>query len=425
MAYLIGLHWIPTRDNFIIDFCLIIIAILGLNNFCNSFVFDKGLWGRRLAGYGIPLITAGIVIFAPANLYYVHWMMVDAPPDYPYYKGIPQVRDAFKSIKESPFTRIMIVNKPTTSFPFGFGESMFEEVNQVTQYSSLTTKNYKDWALFRRTGIRPEQKLSIYNSAYTKKTIARLPKRNSLGMTPDVVYFYILIARPPLELDALRFLGINYVVVFNKSMADSGVGPFDLTGVDIPKRFEEMGLEDVREMPAGYYLYSAKIIKEGTIYEKETITIGRVPGPLPRAYRVSGVSEDRLEEFKQEMVVSISSEDTLKSAHYEFKYQAVDIDDYQAEKVQLDVQGEEDSYLVLADLNHPFWHAMLDGKEVKIIPAFHTMRGIKVPPGNHQVEFYLEVPHFSTTVVLSLLVIVLVSISFPFRTRYKFLHLER
>lgn len=57
------------------------------------------------------------------------------------------------------------------------------------------------------------------------------------------------------------------------------------------------------------------------------------------------------------------------------------------DRVALEVTSNRDAFLVLADNHYEGWRAALDGRELDIVLANHTFRGVPVPAGRHTVEF--------------------------------------
>jgi hypothetical protein len=60
--------------------------------------------------------------------------------------------------------------------------------------------------------------------------------------------------------------------------------------------------------------------------------------------------------------------------------------------VSVRVRAEADSFLVLSDVNYPGWRATLDGREAHVFQADYALRGVRVPAGEHGVEFTFA-PH--------------------------------
>jgi hypothetical protein len=58
-----------------------------------------------------------------------------------------------------------------------------------------------------------------------------------------------------------------------------------------------------------------------------------------------------------------------------------------ADEVKLSVGSPTGGYLVLLDSYYPGWQATIDGRRVSIQAANEAFRGVRVPPGAHQVDF--------------------------------------
>ena len=111
LAYVTGILWIPTRDNYIIDFAVSVIAVSGLGTLNSSnIIINKFSWDiGRLAA----LISIGLIILSSySNPYYSHSLMKDAPPGYPFYNGVPKLRKLVKDLKAPDRTRIFLSCEP-------------------------------------------------------------------------------------------------------------------------------------------------------------------------------------------------------------------------------------------------------------------------------------------------------------------------
>ncbi len=53
----------------------------------------------------------------------------------------------------------------------------------------------------------------------------------------------------------------------------------------------------------------------------------------------------------------------------------------------LRVRTEEPALLVVADNWYPAWHAEIDGREVPVLRANHSLRAVEVDAGEHEIVF--------------------------------------
>lgn len=393
LAYVTGILWIPTRDNYIIDFAVSVIAISGLGAlYTPDIPANKSKWIiSRLA----PVICIALIILSTVpNPYYVHSLMKDSPPGYPYFEGVPKLKKLVKDLKVPSGTRIFYVNYDAWGFSYGFGDSLLEGVGQVNIFDSLIPRRYREWTTFQSTGIRPEDNLSGYPGGYDEKIISRLPKMNNMGLNNWEIYRYTVIAQPPIKKDALKLLGVKYLV---KMSPISGELAFAADDEEIENSIKNLNVTDVREIKG--------VAWPGV---KEALYSARLSDPLPRAYLLYGVTDEKVHEFTNEMVPTVSDQnDFITTASYKFSLGPADINQYKPESVSISVDAKQEAYLVLSDLYYPYWHARIDGKEAGIIPAFHIFRSVKVPPGKHYVEFYYKVPYFKEAIIFSLIILAL------------------
>ena len=120
---------------------------------------------------------------------------------------------------------------------------------------------------------------------------------------------------------------------------------------------------------------------------------------LPRAYlvpRVETVSgEDgalermRAEGFDPRAVAVVSAEQPLAVGQGDLTGGAT-IEDHTPDRVVIRTNPSREALLVLADNYYHGWVARVDGREVPIHRVNHTMRGVVVPAGDHEVVFTYE-----------------------------------
>lgn len=64
--------------------------------------------------------------------------------------------------------------------------------------------------------------------------------------------------------------------------------------------------------------------------------------------------------------------------------------------------------LVLSENWHPDWRATVDGKATKVLRAFHTLRAVRLEPGEHEVVFRYSSPTYRLGLALSLVALLAV-----------------
>jgi len=66
------------------------------------------------------------------------------------------------------------------------------------------------------------------------------------------------------------------------------------------------------------------------------------------------------------------------------------VETYEPERVVLSADPERDAVLVLTDTWDPGWRATVDGQPATVLRADHALRGIRLGPGKHRIEFSFE-----------------------------------
>ena len=70
---------------------------------------------------------------------------------------------------------------------------------------------------------------------------------------------------------------------------------------------------------------------------------------------------------------------------------SVEVTEYNANKITLDLTRSEPGLLVLSEIWYPpGWTATLNGEEIEVIRTNYVLRGFEIPPGEHTLEMRLE-----------------------------------
>lgn len=400
LAYLTGWLWIPTRDNYIVDFAFLLLALLGLQRLADR------TDGHRRRGPGLAeglALTgaAALILVTHSNLYYVHPLMGKAPDGYPYFSGVPSIRDLFRRLKEAPTSRAYLHNEPFMEFHHGAGSSLVEGFSQVTSYASLNNARYRDWTTYHRVGIRPEQHWRGYPNEYTPGTIARIPRTNTLGYTNSQIYSHTLINRPPLDGDLLRLLGVDRVLHVRFSAGPYSIDdrvprlPNDVRAHLRPSRVRGISTPDA---PTG----------------AEPMFVADLAAPLPRAFLIPAIPPEHRAELESELTPRWEA-GILRTASLRMPTEPAEITRYEPEHITVAVSTREDAMLVLTDLYHPFWRVSVDGRPAALTPALFLFRGVDVPVGTHRVDFTCQIPAARSMLALSLLSALLSVTAFSIR----------
>jgi len=388
LAWLAGALWLPSRDNYIIDFAVALLGVVGLGAVAAAAGRRRG---SVLAG-GLGLAVVAVTLMSAAgNLYYSQPLMRPAPVGYPFYRGVPALRQLFEELRTSSSSRVYLANYDARGFTYGFGEALLSGVGEVTVYSSLTSQRYKDWTIFHQLGIRPEEHWGGYPGGYRPAVISRLPYKETLGHANETYYHHTVIARPPLRADLLDLLGVSHVIKLHPVVSTEVVAAVAPGQLDR----EIAALRPVRGRPL-------EGIAEPGI--QAALAVVELPRASPRAWVVRDVTPDAMAELQRELNPRLSEGAVLTRSH-RFPIGPATLTRDAPERVTVTVDTSREAVLVLTDLFHPFWTATLDGAPTEIFPALYLFRGVRIPPGRHEVDFQCRVPGQPIAVALSLLAV--------------------
>jgi hypothetical protein len=392
LTYLMGWLWIPTRDNYIVDFAFLLLALLGLQRLADRTAAPADGHRRRGPGLaeGLALTAvAALILVTHSNLYYVHPLIGRVPDGYPYFSGVPSVRDLFRRLKEGSTSRAYLHNEPFMEFHHGAGSSLVEGFSQVTSYASLNNARYRDWTTYHRVGIRPEQHWRGYPNEYTPGTIARIAQTNTLGYTNSQIYSDTLINRPPLDGNLLRLLGVGRVLhvrfTADPYTIDDRVPPLPN---DVSARLQPSRVR--------------AISTPGAPTGPDPMFVADLSTPLPRAFVIPTIPPEYRPEFESELTPRWET-GFLRTPSLRLSVAPADITRYEPEHVRVTVSSRENGILVLTDLYHPFWRVSVDGQPAELTPALLLFRGVDVPAGTHRVDFFCRIPAARPMLALSLL----------------------
>lgn len=344
LSHVVGLTWIPTRDNFLFDFCLMALAGMALS---------QPQWRKRsITGLFFWLFVA----LAPTP-YYSQWELKPAPPFFGKYEGLVSADEVIHRLKDSAEWRSYFTS------PGGWeANSLRNQANEVTLYSSMINARFRDWAIYKRFGIHPNESWSSFPADYTPQTMAELPPKNTKGFPNNVVYWWKLRAWLPQDISALQMLGVKHII----------------------------SERPLPEIPAFVDLQ-----KIGLFYT------ARLKDPAPRAFVIHDLPKTEWKNFQNDL--SAKSYGNL----IEFKNKLLNVSPghitrYEPHQVRIEAESQTDGFLVLTDLYHPFWKAKVNGQPQEIFPALYTFRGIKIPKGKSVIEMNCEIPFFSWGVGISI-----------------------
>ena len=401
LAYFFGLLWHPTRDNYLIDLNIIILACFGISTLQGRMLNSSKAILRSLSNIQFLALCLCIYFFSLLSsgyLYRIHSLVQFSPKGYPFYQGIKSLDLIYKYIESDKLSRLYIVNYDAYGFTYGFGNSLLGKVGQVALYDSLVPKNWKDWTIYQNLGISSAAKWSGYPNGFTENRIRTLPYRDLLGKKNEIFYHFSLITRPSINKSLFRFLGVKYLLFINP-----------ITGHGFAEWHQP---SDVQEMVDN--LNPVKVITIDSLAfdgVKANHYLAILEDPLPRAFLLEGATPDTYVKLASEITPNIDN-NYLYLGPEQFPIKKVAISTYKPEYVKLEVSNPKGGILIFTDLYHPNWSVNIDGKLGSVNQAYGIVRSVYISPGTHNVEFKYSVNWLYEATILSILVTAVLSISF-------------
>jgi len=175
-----------------------------------------------------------------------------------------------------------------------------------------------------------------------------------------------------------------------------------------------------------------KLIRDGRIKIYENL------GVMPRAYLVPKAimlkdDEDVLETIQE---VNFSPRETILITEGEYKKASSDFPEeenlsgdafngkakilkYSPNYVEILTEGNDSSFLVLADNYYPGWKVYVNGIEKNILRVNYNLRGVVIPRGKDKIQFIFDPLSFKIGAAISLLTLLGIIVSFLKRRKSK------
>ncbi|HYE73287.1 MAG TPA: YfhO family protein, partial [Blastocatellia bacterium] len=93
---------------------------------------------------------------------------------------------------------------------------------------------------------------------------------------------------------------------------------------------------------------------------------------------------------------------------------------YQPLRIEIETQSDEPSFLVLSEVYYRGWDARIDGAKASVYRVNHTLRGLSIPSGKHQIEFIYRAPSFRSGAIYSLIGVLLLVVGWVVTRKLKF-----
>ncbi len=198
---------------------------------------------------------------------------------------------------------------------------------------------------------------------------------------------------------------------------------------DLPQRAKEMGLASLRYMVTDSEMseedsrdswklrYQNSTEPEICIYENEFA--------LPRTYLVNNYiithgEQESLQAIRNNLselshsVILENGQPSFASSDASTRSGRARIDRYENDEVELHVEADKPSLVILTDGYYPGWNAFVDGVRTPIWRANSLFRAVETPAGNHTVVFKYQPASLRWGAAISLGTLLLILCSFSF-----------
>lgn len=180
--------------------------------------------------------------------------------------------------------------------------------------------------------------------------------------------------------------------------------------------------------PKGYDLKVPKLEK---IFKGERYDIYENKNVFPRTFLVPKaqyvesfdllaqvLSDDNTDFSKEVFISEIRPEDKmLNNPSFMNGKSVVKITEYSPNEIILNVNTDNNGWVILADAYHHGWHAYIDGSKTQIYPANHLLRAVYIEKGEHTVKFKYFPKPFRNGLIITTLSILLCILLMLFRSK--------
>ena len=152
------------------------------------------------------------------------------------------------------------------------------------------------------------------------------------------------------------------------------------------------------------------------------IRLIRLPDPWPRVF-LAGAAAPRAEELPLQQVARLSRGQVLvedwTGPPEPPAEGAAAVEEYQPQRVRVEVDAVRESFLVLNDLASAGWSATVSGRSAPIWTANAMVRAVRVPAGHSTIEFRYRVPGLREGVALFALAAAILLAALAFRPLWR------
>ena len=267
-------------------------------------------------------------------------------------------------------------------------------------------RDTSEWA-YDRADVRP-----IIRHARARVIESWPEKYNGRSFQAHRYLARLSFERAEIEKLEMNYLGSDAAIVIRRaSLFDSTTGFSAPLGAFLaPERWRKLAsfgevdlYQNLKAMPRAWFVN--KVIGMSSADVLQTIKHGKDPEGQPfDPAETALMDKDALGEYK----IALPPSGAKIGAE-------VSITRYDLQRIELRTRHPQAGFLVLSEVYYPGWIARVDGAEIPIHRVNYTLRGLEVPPGDHEISFVYESPIFRLGAIISGIgaVILLIGACYP------------
>lgn len=204
-SHLTGAMLFPTRDNFVIDFALVLVSVRGLSELTNRLSSKRVQWG-------LIAIWFLLALFSHSKGYHsIHPLFADGL-GYSEESGIPELKDLLNELNLITDQRVLFISPISLKRPMFYGTTLLKNVDEPGIYQSLIHGRFLEWANTEKYGLTPGRR--PYFSGFSPREEAKLPSHYSpVEKFPEGDHYAAIVHfEPVLAPEWLNFFRVRYII---------------------------------------------------------------------------------------------------------------------------------------------------------------------------------------------------------------------
>lgn len=366
----------PTRLLFVSAFCLPVLSSLGLD-----FYLRNPERGRKIVSV---LLLFTLMFFGALWLFSLGW-----------FNFFPLAQEQLLTSKRNLVLPSMLL---ILSISFYISFQLFKNklIREILLLALLGVVFFDMFRFFSKFNTFSDKKYffpetKVVNFIKQDKGVFRVAVNDSRILPPNFSTYY--------KIQTIEGYDPLYLLSYAELIAASERGepninpPFGFNRIITPHNLDSKFI-DLLNVKYVLSLTELKSDKLEEVFRSGQTIVYKNRVPFERAFFVEKIivrreKGDRIREmFENDLSNTAIVEEELGIENLS-KGQAK-IEQYSKNKIKIRTKNKGSGLLVFTDAFYPTWNAEIDGKIVNIAKTDHAFRGVVVPPGEHEVLFYVS-----------------------------------